>query len=88
MSESRAFRLGLVERWVIGVIGTAAVGIAWWLVASMQLVLTQQAVINQQLLTISGQLADVPSLSRGQAEHEVRISRLESDFRELRGGIR
>lgn len=78
------FSLGIVERWIAGVCGAAVVGVMWWLVSSMQTVLTQQAVTNQQLLTISAQLADVPGITRRMAEHDVRIERLEADVKEVR----
>jgi len=78
------FRLGPVEKAIVSAIGAAVVGVGWWLVSSMQTVMTQQAVTNQQLLAISAQLADVPALSRRMAEHQVRLDRLESDMKELR----
>lgn len=52
---------------------------------TMQKVVTQQAVTNGQIATLSAQLADVPALTRKMAEIEVRVDRLEEDTRELRG---
>lgn len=44
----------------------------------------EQAVTNAQLLTLSQQLADVPALTRAQAELRVRVDRHDEDLRELR----
>ncbi|WP_161596274.1 hypothetical protein [Rhodanobacter glycinis] len=45
--------------------------------------MTQQAVTNAQLQTLSQQLADVPGLTRAMAEAKVQIERNTSDIREL-----
>ncbi|TPG50680.1 hypothetical protein EAH75_04370 [Rhodanobacter glycinis] len=51
--------------------------------STMQTVVTQQAVTNAQLQTLSQQLADVPGLTRAMAEAKVQIERNTSDIREL-----
>lgn len=76
--------LGPVEKWGVTAIGAAVIGVGWWLVTSMQAVLTQQAVTNQQLTNIGAQLTDVPQLRSQNAELKVRVDRLESDVKELR----
>ena len=84
-SDGRShFVLGPVERWIIGIVGTGIVGVGWWLVSSMQTVLTQQAVANQQLQTIGAQLTDVPQLRRDVVELKVRVEAVEEGQKELR----
>lgn len=89
-------RLGTVEKWVVtagaGLL-TVALGFIFIRVTgqldtqgkAIQDLATQQAVTNSQLTTLNLQLADVPSITRKLAEHDVRIDRLESDVKELRG---
>lgn len=48
--------LGPVERWIALVIAGAIVSIGYWLVGSMQSVLTQQQVTNQQITGLQQQL--------------------------------
>lgn len=89
------FSLGPVERWVVATLAAVLLGAGYWVAASLTSRLDeygkslaslgqQQAVTNSQLSTLNLQLSDVPSLSRRQAEHEVRIKRVEDDVRELR----
>ncbi|MGQ4661327.1 hypothetical protein [Lysobacter sp. F6437] len=87
-----AFRLGPIEKWIATIIGAAVVAFGYWFVSEVRdqgdaidNLATQQAVMNNQLVTLNLQLADVPSISRKMAEHDVRIDRLESDVKELRG---
>lgn len=79
-----AVRLGRAERWIAGTAAAALVAGGMWMVTSMQAVLTQLAVVNQQLVTINAQMADVPTITRKAAELEVRMDRAEADIRELR----
>ena len=78
------FSLGPVERWIAGIIGAAIVAVGYWLVSSMQTVLTQQAVANQQLQTIGAQLTDVPQLRRDVVELRVQVKAHEEAIKELR----
>jgi len=78
------FALGPVEKWVTGAIGAGALALAWWLVSSVQTLLTQQAVTNQQLATISVQIAGVPALGTQVAELKIRVDQHDQDIRELK----
>jgi hypothetical protein len=51
---------------------------------TLQTVVTQQAVANGQMATLSAQLADVPALTRQMAEIRVRVDRHDEDIKELR----
>lgn len=88
------FKLGPVERWVIAGSAMLLVFLLSYVFHSfdnrleaqartMQTVVTQQAVTNAQLQTLSQQLADVPGLTRAMAEAKVQIERNTSDIREL-----
>ena len=50
---------------------------------TLQSVVTQQAVMNGQVQTLTTQLADVPRLTREMAEMKVRVDRHEQDIREI-----
>lgn len=91
-----SFALGPVEKWIVAAIAAGVVIAAYWFIGSVMSRLdnqssaisalaTQQAVTNSQLTTLNLQLADVPSITRKIAEHDVRLQRLEEDTRELRG---
>lgn len=93
-NDHMQFRLGPVERWVIGIAALALVSLLGYVFHSfdnrleaqantMQTVVTQQAVTNAQLQTLSQQLADVPGLTRAMAEAKVQIERNTQDIREL-----
>lgn len=86
--------LGPVEKWVAGVVALAAVTGAVRFGQSLtdrldrhnttlQAVVTQQAVTNGKVDTLTTQLADVPRLTRDMAETKVRVERVEHDVREL-----
>lgn len=83
--------LGPVERWIAAVIAAAFVYGAYWLVGSVQLLLTRQEVTNQQmatvqqqLQTINTQLADVPALKLELAKQAVQVEQNKQDIRELK----
>ena len=78
------FSLGPVEKTIVGAIGAGIAVLTYWLIGSMQTVLTQQAVTNSQLSNLSGQLLDLPAIRAQNAELKVRVDGLESDVRELR----
>jgi hypothetical protein len=89
------FSMGPVERWIVGVGAAALVAILGWYANSITTRLdslaeaqgalkTQQAVTNQQLVTLNLQLADVPTLTRQIAELKVRVDAHDEDIRELR----
>lgn len=78
------FVLGPVERWIAGIVGAGIVAVGYWLVSSMQIVLTQQAVANQQLQTIGAQLTDVPQLRRDVVELRVQVKAHDEAIKELR----
>lgn len=88
------FRLGPVERWVIGVASLLLMSLLGYIFHSfdarletqartMQVVVTNQAVTNSQLSTLSAQLADVPGLTQKLAEIKVQVDRNSSDIHEL-----
>lgn len=85
------FTLGPIEKAVaVGSLGLC-VTVAGWFVRSinnqqetLQTLVTQQAVTNSQLTTISGQLLDIPALRAQTAEIKIRTDRLEQDVREMR----
>lgn len=90
-----AFVLGPVERWVVGVVAGAVLAVGYWFVSSLtqrldkqnetlQAVVTQQAVTNGQIQTLTAQLADVPRLTRDMAEVKVRVEQHDQDIRELK----
>jgi predicted outer membrane protein len=105
-SGRRTFSLGPVELWVVGIAASSVVGLVSLFASSitsrmeeqgktLQTVVTQQAVTNGQLQTLSAQLADVPALTRTQAEikvqiaeHERRITRLEDAASKTKGFFR
>ena len=77
------FSLGPLEKWAAGLVGLAVGAVIWWMVDSVQTLLTQQAVTNQQLSTIVRQQADVPALRNDVTELKVRVGNLEDKTREL-----
>lgn len=78
------FTLGPVEKAATALIGTLLAAGAIWLIASVNTVLTQQAVTNQQLQTISAQISGVPALGTQVAELKVRVDQHDQDIRELK----
>lgn len=85
------FSLGPVEKWVVGVGAITIVTVGGWFVNSvnsqqktLQTLVTQQAVTNNQLTTISGQLLDIPAIRSQAVELKLRMDGLEEDVRELR----
>lgn len=89
------FALGPVERWVVAAVAAASVAAAYWFASSvtarldeqaraLSMLTTQQAVANAQLLTLNGQLTDIPQMRSKMAEHEVQINALQESQRELR----
>lgn len=85
------FALGVIERWVAGIV-VAVLGYFLFTFAQnskeqtdrLAKVETQQAVTNQQLATLTLQLADVPSMSGRVSKNEVRLENVEEQIRELR----
>lgn len=85
------FILGPIERWLVTGAGLMVLAVGGWFVKSvnnqqdtLQTLVTQQAVTNSQLTTISGQLLDIPALRAQTAEIKIRTDRLEQDVREMR----
>lgn len=89
------FALGPVERWVVAALASVLIAAGYWFAGSLtsrldkqnetlQSVVTQQAVTNGQISTLSAQLADVPRLTRDMTELKVRVDRHEQDIQELR----
>jgi predicted membrane metal-binding protein len=76
--------LGPVERWIVTILAGALVGGGYWLVTSVQSILTQQQVTNQQLQTINVQMADVPALKIELAKQAVQVEQNKQDIRELK----
>lgn len=100
MNEGRRnFSLGPVERWVVAIAAAGVVSLLGIFAngyidqgKTLQALVTQQAVMNGQLQTLSAQLADIPALTRTQAEikvqiaeHERRLTRLEDGSGKLKG---
>lgn len=90
------FSVGVVEKWVVSVGALILVSVGYWFTSSvtkrlddqstaMAAMATQQAVTNTQLVTLTMQLADLPTMSREMAEIKVRVNRHDEDLRELRG---
>lgn len=88
------FRLGPVERKAITVVFVAFTSLVTWLFLgfagklqsqgeTMNKIVTQQAVTNQQLQTLSSQLSDVPGLTRQIAELQVTVARNSQDIHDL-----
>lgn len=88
------FRLGPVERWVVGIgagLLTALSGIIVYEIRqrldeqqkSLTALITQQAVANNNLQQITDRLADVPGIVRGVAKIEVRLEEHERRINEL-----
>jgi hypothetical protein len=88
------FRLGPIERWLViggvmllvtalGYIFTTTINQLATQGRQLQDIHTQQAVMNSQLLTLSQQLSDVPSITRQVAELQVQVQRNSSDIHEL-----
>lgn len=89
------FRLGPVEKWVTGIVaatflGGLLMGGRWFALKvdtqgdKIQTLVTQQAVANGALATISAQLTDVPQLRSDVVELKVRVQALEENQKELR----
>ena len=78
------FTLGPVEKWVVTVIAAGFLGLAYWLVSSVQTLLTQQAVTNSRLTDLTTQLTDVPELRRQVVELKVRVDKHDDEISELR----
>lgn len=80
----QSFKLGPVEKWVVGAIGAAMLGGGIWLVGSVQTLITQQAVTNSRLSDLNQQLTDVPELRRQVVELKVRVDKHDDEIDELR----
>lgn len=89
--------LGPVEKWIVGAFAGGVAACFLWLVGSMQSVLTQQQVMNQQVMTvqqqlqtINTQLADVPALKLELAKLSIQVEQNKSDVKELKSlrGVR
>ncbi|WP_455948160.1 hypothetical protein [Lelliottia jeotgali] len=83
--------LGPVEKWIVGAFAGGVVLGVMWLVGSVQTVLTQQQVTNQQVMTvqqqlqtINTQLADVPALKLELAKLAIQTEQNKQDIRELK----
>lgn len=88
------FRLGLVERWVVVTGAAAMLGMVGYVGSEfkarmdeqgkqIQMVVTQQAVTNEQLQQLSRQLADVPGIVHDVAKLEVRMDEHERRIHEM-----
>lgn len=89
--------LGPVEKWIVGAFAGGVVLGVVWLVGSVQTVLTQQQVMNQQVMTvqqqlqtINTQLADVPALKLEVAKLSIRVEQHDADLKEVKSlrGVR
>lgn len=88
MTGQATFRVGVVERWVVATGAAALIGGCYWFASNTNERLDrlseqqaelakQQAVTNQQLSTLTLQLANVPALSERVSRNEARIEALE-----------
>ena len=73
-----------MERWVAAAIGAGVLCLAFWLVTSVNTLITQQALTNQQLQTIQVQLSGVPELSTRVTRLELQTDQNKQDIRELK----
>lgn len=83
--------LGPIERWIAALVGAFFIAGVYWFAGKVdkqgdqiQTLVTQQAVANGSLSTISSQLTDIPQLRRDVVEMKVRVDALEESQRELR----
>lgn len=76
--------LGPVEKSVMGLVTAGVLGLCFWLVTSVNTLLTQQAVSNTQLVAIQAQLTGVPDLSNRVGKLELQAEQNKQDIRELR----
>ncbi|HEL4829000.1 TPA: hypothetical protein UOC34_000166 [Stenotrophomonas maltophilia] len=83
--------LGPVEKWIVGAFASLVFAGGYWLISSMQAVLTQQQVTNQQMATVqqqlqtfNTQLADVPALKLELAKQAVQVEQNKQDIKELK----
>ncbi|PZS42777.1 hypothetical protein A7X60_01735 [Stenotrophomonas maltophilia] len=83
--------LGPVEKWIVGAFASFMIAGGYWLISSMQAVLTQQQVTNQQMATVqqqlqtfNTQLADVPALKLELAKQAVQVEQNKQDIKELK----
>lgn len=83
--------LGPVEKWIVGAFASFTIAGGYWLISSMQAVLTQQQVTNQQMATMqqqlqtfNAQLADVPALKLELAKQAVQVEQNKADIKELK----
>ncbi|WP_295550921.1 hypothetical protein [uncultured Stenotrophomonas sp.] len=82
--------LGPVEKWIVGAFAVFMVAGGYWLISSMQAVLTQQQVTNQQMATVqqlqtfNTPLADVPALKLKLAKQAVQVEQNKADIKELK----
>lgn len=78
------FSVGPVEKWVVGAMGAGILAGGYWLVGSVQTLVTQQAVTNAQLAALNQQLSDVPDLRRSVVELKVRVDKHEQEIGEIK----
>lgn len=83
--------LGPVEKWIVGAFASFMIAGGYWLISSMQAVLTQQQVTNQQMATVqqqlqtfNTQLADVPALKLELVKQAVQVEQNKQDIKELK----
>lgn len=88
------FRLGPVEKWVVGIAAFALVSLLGWVFHSVTdaqteqgktlvVISTQQAVMNDRLQNLSTALSNIPQISSDVATMKVQIERNTSDVHEL-----
>lgn len=77
------FSLGPLEKWVAVAIGAGAIAVAGWNVRATQTLLTQQAVMGEQMKALVAQNTSIPGLRNDVAVLQVRVSNLEEKTREL-----
>lgn len=78
------FTLGPVEKWAVRGVAAGIVALAFWLITSVNTLITQQALTNQQLQNIQVQLSGVPELSTRVTRLELQTEQNKVDIQELR----
>ncbi len=76
--------LGPVEKSVMGLIAAGVAALGFWLVSSVNAVLTQQAVTNTQLIAIQAQLTGIATLPERVVKLELQVEQLRQEVRDQR----
>lgn len=81
------FRLGPVERWIVAAFAAAIVTAGYWMVSSVQQLVTQQALTNQKLTTIGDQMVTLNNLGQRVSTLEVYRQADSESLRDLKARV-